>query len=302
MASLTKKLTKKLNRAPKAPKVPKVQILQSMLIKAPTTSSTKTCTTTEKPPPKPSGVLTQMDPVPPPQGLPLLDDNLSVITIHSDNSTFATGNMGENFELDMLLAQLEGDPAADFLFEPARIVPTPTLSAEAMRSPIPPPQLPPLQLHLPPPPPPPLPAATPAPAPPTPAESGREAGKKRSHSHDHASSTSGIKKRGKNLGDMMHMVDLEEGYRPERPSPPQPLQSSQQEGGSLQPKTPRELALTTYSSLKQMEPVYRAKLLEARVKTAELERQLEAAKADEKRLEKDEVYIGEFLKFLKCRK
>ncbi|XP_031329647.1 uncharacterized protein LOC116160564 [Photinus pyralis] len=163
-----------------------------MLIKAPTTSSTKICTTTatEKPPPKPSGVLTQMDPVPPPQGLPLLDDNLRVITIHSDNSTFATGNLGDNFELDMLLAQLEGNSAADFLFEPARIVPTPTLTAEAMRSPTPP-----LQLHLPPPP---LPAATPAPTPP-PAESGHEAGKKRSHCHDHAS-PSRIKKKGEKFG------------------------------------------------------------------------------------------------------
>ncbi|XP_031329056.1 uncharacterized protein LOC116160063 isoform X2 [Photinus pyralis] len=54
-------------------------------------------------------------------GGPLLDEEM--ITIHSDNSTIATGNLGDSFELDLLLAQLEGDPAASFMFEPARIIP-----------------------------------------------------------------------------------------------------------------------------------------------------------------------------------
>ncbi|XP_031327673.1 myb-related transcription factor, partner of profilin-like [Photinus pyralis] len=224
----SRKIPKKSDRAPK---IKKVEILQSLLIKPPT-ATTKTLT--KRPPPletKNAPPTPKMDSASLPvvnNGGPLLDEE--VITIYSDNSTIATGNLGDSLELDLLLAQLEGDPAASFMFEPARIIPTPILS-QPMRSPTPPqPPLPPAPVFPPPQ------AERPV----------MQAGQKRPRCHDNASpstSSGKIKKGGKNLADIMEMVgsDLEESYRADKPK------ASQHEG-IMQPKTPRELTLTTYSS------------------------------------------------------
>ncbi|XP_031329128.1 uncharacterized protein LOC116179984 [Photinus pyralis] len=294
-------MSSSLTRKMKKPKINKVNILSSMLIKPQACTTNKAEKKTTKPstslvqqPPTninnnnwQSCALTQMEP---------LDE---VITIHSDNSTITTGHLGENLELDLLLAQLEGDPATNYLFEPARIIPTPQLT-EPQRSPTPPPPQLPLTTRVPPPPPklslPPSILLSPPPPPPPPAEPVVPSGQKRPRCHDNASrSPSDKKKKGKNLADVVVMIesDLEEGYFPETPT---------QQDGSLHPKTPRELALTTYGTLKNMEPVYRAKLLDARNKTTELQRQLETAKKEERRLEKEVAYIEDFLKFVKPKK
>ncbi|XP_031336359.1 uncharacterized protein LOC116165805 [Photinus pyralis] len=262
----------------KKPKINKVNILSSMLIKP------QACTTNkaEKKTTKPSTSLVQQPPT------------------NINNNNWQTRVIWARiWNWDLLLAQLEGDPATNYLFEPARIIPTPQLT-EPQRSPTPPPPQLPLTTRVPPPPPklslPPSILLSPPPPPPPPAEPVVPSGQKRPRCHDNASrSPSDKKRKGKNLADVVVMVesDLEEGYFPETPT---------QQDGSLHPKTPRELALTTYGTLKNMEPVYRAKLLDARNKTTELQRQLETAKKEERRLEKEVAYIEDFLKFVKPKK
>ncbi|XP_031328365.1 uncharacterized protein LOC116159515 [Photinus pyralis] len=65
-------------------------------------------------------------------------DQCSVITIHSDNSTVKTpANLWENFDVELVMAQLDGGDAADHLYSSERVVPTPHLS-ERQKSPTPP--------------------------------------------------------------------------------------------------------------------------------------------------------------------
>ncbi|XP_031337644.1 uncharacterized protein LOC116178922 [Photinus pyralis] len=195
---------------------------------------------------------------------PFMDgDQCSVITIHSDNSTVQTpANLWENFDVELVMAQLDGGDAADHLYSSERVVPTPHLS-EQQKSPTPPPEfrapLPPLE----------------------------QAGKSEDEPVDPRVCAKRRRKCGeKNLEALLKIQGQEAGYTPEMPST-----------SAVPIPAAREIASQAHQLLQKMLQKYAIQLQETQDKTSQLERQVEASRMEERKIEGDMRYILSFVNF-----